>query len=87
VLIDEPPVARLTDFGTSFSNGNTSGLTKTAQMSKQRVSEAYQAPELSLWDDQDPEAGIPTVKADIYSFSLLVWHVCLLIGFHRRPLD
>jgi serine/threonine protein kinase len=78
VLIDDPPVARLTDFETTYSTSNTSGITRTATHAS--ATEAYTAPEVEL---QQVDLNHPDLRSDIYSFALLVWHVrCSL--FHYR---
>jgi serine/threonine protein kinase len=80
VLIDDPPVARLTDFETTYSTSNTSGITRTATHAS--ATEAYTAPEVEL---QQVDLNHPDLRSDIYSFALLVWHVrCSLFNYRGR---
>jgi serine/threonine protein kinase len=78
VLIDDPPVARLTDFETTYSTSNTSGITRTATHAS--ATEAYTAPEVEL---QLVDLNHPDLRSDIYSFALLVWHVRCTLFYYR----
>jgi hypothetical protein len=73
VLIDDPPRARLTDFGTTFS-GTTSGDGK-GTTEWERMDHAFLAPELVTYNPQNPGFTYPSVETDTYAFALLVWHV------------
>jgi serine/threonine protein kinase len=69
ILVDATPtrVARICDFGISFSLNATGGATSD---SRGRGSYPYLAPEMV--DSVEP--GTP--EADIYAFAITIWEAC-----------
>ena len=76
VLLDQNYKAKISDFGDALVLNHTRGtMISKSEFFKNDAGEfvgtaAYGAPELLL------ETGLPTIKADIYSYGIILWELC-----------